>query len=90
MDSSTVETWSDAGVDRKALRQTVERFRRVNDARLERYRGSRNERQRQLLDLLPLLFHLDHPLLPAPAAGQPRSVWPAISRGARCCMPRSS
>lgn len=69
MDSSTVETWSDAGIDRKALRQTVERFRRINDARLERYRESRNERQRQLLDLLPLLFHLDHPLLPGAGSG---------------------
>ena len=67
--SNTVETWSDLGVDRKALRQTVERFRRVNDARLARYRESRNERQRQLLDLLPLLFHLDHPLLPGAGSG---------------------
>ncbi len=48
-------------IDFKAV---LARFRSVNDARLERIRSSLRERQRDFLDLLPLLFHINHPMLP--------------------------
>ncbi len=48
-------------IDFKAV---LSRFRGVNDARLERIRASLRERQRDFLDLLPLLFHINHPMLP--------------------------
>lgn len=52
------------GVDRKALRQLTERFRRINTARLARAASALAQRQQIVLDLLPLVFHLNHPALP--------------------------
>ena len=52
------------GLDRKALKDIVARFQRVNDGRLERTREALTSPQRFFLDLLPLLFHVNHPLLP--------------------------
>lgn len=48
-------------IDFKAVRQ---RFLRLNQLRFERAREALRERQRDMLDLLPLLFHLNHPMLP--------------------------
>jgi adenylate cyclase class 1 len=53
-----------AGLDRKALKDIVARFQQVNDGRLERTREALTSSQRFFLDLLPLLFHVNHPLLP--------------------------
>lgn len=53
-----------AGLDRKALKNVVARFKHVNDGRLERAREALTSPQRFFLDLLPLLFHVNHPLLP--------------------------
>ncbi|HKJ75896.1 MAG TPA: class I adenylate cyclase, partial [Gammaproteobacteria bacterium] len=45
--------------------QAVEgRFIALNEARLQRTREALQPRQRDFLDLLPLLFHLNHALLP--------------------------
>ncbi len=41
-----------------------ERFVALNEARLERAKSMLRPRQRDVLELLPLLFHLDHPGLP--------------------------
>ncbi|NQD36116.1 class I adenylate cyclase [Permianibacter sp. IMCC34836] len=54
----------DAGLDRKQLLQTRKRFLQLNRERLERLRLSARERERELIDLLPLLFHVNHALLP--------------------------
>lgn len=54
----------DDGVDRKALRQIKQRFLQVNDARLTRTKSALDTRQQIFLELLPLLFHVNHPMLP--------------------------
>ena len=57
-----------------AVREALERFRRLNDERLRRTRERLSEEGRRFLDLIPLLFHLNDPKLPgffselAPAA----------------------
>ncbi|MEO4048683.1 class I adenylate cyclase [Pseudomonas sp. CAU 1711] len=52
------------GIDRKVLAQLRARFLKVNAGRLERARQGLSSRQQLVLKLLPLLFHVNHPLLP--------------------------
>lgn len=54
----------DEGIDRKTLRQLRERFCDVNQVRRERARSALTYRQQSVLDVLPLMFHLNHPALP--------------------------
>jgi len=54
----------DEGIDRKALKLIKQRFLQVNGARLARTRSALDPRQQVFLDLLPLLFHTNHPMLP--------------------------
>lgn len=51
-------------IDRRQLRRVQERFRAVGTARLERLRDMLEPRARDVVDLLPLLLHLNHPALP--------------------------
>lgn len=64
----------DDGIDRKVLGQLRQRFLAVNAGRLQRARQALSSRQERVLRLLPLLFHINHPLLPgylsAKRAGQ--------------------
>ncbi|MBL4585196.1 MAG: class I adenylate cyclase [Pseudomonadales bacterium] len=62
--SGTIKADIHAGLDRKALKHVVARFMQVNDGRIERIREALTAQQRFFLDLLPLLFHVNHPLLP--------------------------
>ncbi len=41
-----------------------DRFLALNEARLERVRGDLRSRHREFLELLPLIYHLNHPSLP--------------------------
>lgn len=52
------------GIDRKTLALLRARFLTVNAARLERTRLLMSARQQAVLRLLPLLFHVNHPILP--------------------------
>ncbi|MBC9252790.1 adenylate cyclase [Pseudomonas alcaligenes] len=52
------------GIDRKVLAQLRARFLKVNDGRLQRAMQALSSRQQLVLKLLPLLFHVNHPLLP--------------------------
>lgn len=52
------------GIDRKVLATLRARFLAVNAARLERALQAMSTRQQQVLKLLPLLFHVNHPILP--------------------------
>ncbi|MDG5499869.1 class I adenylate cyclase [Marinobacter sp. BGYM27] len=52
------------GIDRKTLKRLCDRFLKVNQARCDRARMALATRQQVVLDLLPLLFHLNHPALP--------------------------
>ncbi len=59
----------DDGIDRKVLAQLRARFLKVNDGRLDRAMQALSTRQQQVLKLLPLLFHVNHPLLPGYVSG---------------------
>ena len=52
------------GVDRKVLKRMTDRFCALNQLRLDRARSALTWRQQIVLDLLPLVFHLNHPALP--------------------------
>ncbi len=52
------------GVDRKTLTVLRERFLKISHGRLQRTRDALGARQQVVLDLLPLLFHVNHPLFP--------------------------
>lgn len=52
------------GVDRKQLNLLKQRFLAINQIRFERSCQSLTDRQKDFLQLLPLLFHVNHPLLP--------------------------
>ncbi|KPQ28687.1 MAG: adenylate cyclase, class 1 [Marinobacter excellens HL-55] len=52
------------GIDRKTLRRLRDRFLLVNQQRWQRARSALTYRQQMVLDLLPLVFHRNHPALP--------------------------
>ncbi|GAB1619669.1 class I adenylate cyclase [Pseudomonas sp. NGC7] len=54
----------DEGIDRKVLATLRARFLTLNQGRLQRAMEGLSTRQQQVLTLLPLLFHVNHPLLP--------------------------
>ncbi|MGM0767848.1 MAG: class I adenylate cyclase [Pseudomonadota bacterium] len=54
----------DEGIDRKTLRRLRDRFLGVNEQRWRRAHSALTYRQQAVLDVLPLVFHLNHPSLP--------------------------
>lgn len=52
------------GVDRKQLNLVRQRFLDLNQQRYQRTSAALSDRQQQFLTLLPLLFHVNHPMLP--------------------------
>ncbi len=52
------------GIGRRDLTQVRRRFMELNRARLDRLVGELRPRQQDYLRLLPLLFHINHPMLP--------------------------
>ena len=54
----------DEGVDRINLKQISSRFQQVNQTRQQRLHSALSTQQQVFLDLLPLLFHVNHPVLP--------------------------
>ena len=54
----------DEGIDRKVLGQLRARFLKLNEGRLARAQEGLPPRQQVVLKLLPLFFHVNHPLLP--------------------------
>lgn len=59
----------DEGIDRKVLTQLRARFLHLNQSRLARAMQALSTRQQMVLTLLPLLFHVNHPLLPGYVSG---------------------
>lgn len=51
-------------IDALVLRSIKRRFMALNQDRLSRVQGALERRQRIFIDLLPLLFHINHPMLP--------------------------
>jgi adenylate cyclase, class 1 len=62
--AETVHSSIDQGVDRKTLKTIKMRFLQVNNARLARTKSALTPRQQIFLELLPMLFHVNHPILP--------------------------
>ncbi len=58
------------GLDRKQLMFLKQRFLHINQTRFERSCQVLTERQQHFLTLLPLLFHVNHPLLPGYISNQ--------------------
>ncbi|RBW51293.1 class I adenylate cyclase [Marinobacter sp. F3R11] len=54
----------DEGIDRKTLRRLRDRFLLVNRERWQRAHSSLTHRQQVVLEVLPLVFHANHPALP--------------------------
>jgi adenylate cyclase class 1 len=52
------------GIDRKQLSKIKQHFTQLNQARYQRTLAALSDRQQQFLVLLPLLFHVNHPMLP--------------------------
>jgi len=56
------------GLDRKMLNLLKQRFEQLNQQRFERTLSALADRHRNALELLPLLFHTNHPMLPGYAS----------------------
>ena len=54
----------DEGISRKDLNTIRQRFQRLHRERLRRIREELRPSQQEFIDLLPLLFHINHPMLP--------------------------
>jgi adenylate cyclase class 1 len=54
----------DEGISRKDLNTIRQRFQRLHRERLRRIREELRPSQQEFLDLLPLLLHINHPMLP--------------------------
>ena len=54
----------DEGISRKDLNTIRLRFLRLHRERLRRIRAEIRPSQQEFIDLLPLLFHINHPMLP--------------------------
>ena len=59
----------DEGIDRKILSQLRARFLKLNEGRMARAMEGLSTRQQGVLTLLPLFFHVNHPLLPGYVSG---------------------
>jgi adenylate cyclase class 1 len=59
----------DEGIDRKVLTQLRARFLTLNSGRFSRAMQGLSTRQQSVLTLLPLFFHVNHPLLPGYVSG---------------------
>nr|WP_180202183.1 class I adenylate cyclase [Pseudomonas sp. SbOxS1]NYU01534.1 class I adenylate cyclase [Pseudomonas sp. SbOxS1] len=59
----------DEGIDRKVLSQLRARFLKLNEGRMARAMDGLSTRQQGVLNLLPLFFHVNHPLLPGYVSG---------------------
>lgn len=58
------------GIDRKTLKTLRQRFMQINEGRLERAKERLSERHRAFLNALPLMLHVNHPLLPGYVSGK--------------------
>ncbi|MDF1692652.1 MAG: class I adenylate cyclase [Zhongshania sp.] len=63
-ENSTNHPLFDRGISHAGLKQVRDRFHNLNRERLMRTRTALLPRQQIFLDLLPLLIHINHPILP--------------------------
>lgn len=67
--SSEIRPDLDEGIDRKVLAQLRSRFLALSQGRLLRANEGLSTRQQSVLALLPLFFHVNHPLFPGYVSG---------------------
>lgn len=58
------------GIDRKTLKTLKKRFLEVNEGRLDRTLNALSDRHRVFLQALPILIHVNHPILPGYISGK--------------------
>lgn len=64
MNPSLLDNAIEDGFDRQNIAVIQKRFLSVNEDRLERMRGAISDRAQLFMDVLPLLFHTNHPMMP--------------------------
>ncbi len=64
MNASLTDNTVEDGFDRQNIAVIKQRFLAVNEDRLERMRGALTDRAQLFMDILPLLFHTNHPMMP--------------------------
>ena len=85
---SEAATDDSTGPGRKALNRIVGRFLALCDERLLRIRATLTHEQRSLFDLLPLLWHVNHPMLPGFVSSDTPAGMASTDRDATsCCWP---
>ena len=60
----TAEALDEIEVGRKYAARTLSRFLALRDIRFSRLKATLSQRQQEFVELLPLLFHSNHPGLP--------------------------
>ena len=76
------------GLGRKQLNRIVDRFMALGDERLTRIRVTLTHEQRSFFDLMPLLWHVNNPMLPGfvstdtPARTVNNCCWQGAMHGA--------
>jgi adenylate cyclase class 1 len=73
-------------IDKKELVAVIRRFQNLHALQLQRIQDSLSPRQRDFLELLPLLFHLNHPLLPGFVSLETPAGIPDYQPGRRTLM----
>ncbi len=73
-------------IDRKSLAAIVRRFQNLHRFQLQRIQAYQTPRQRNFLDLLPLLFHCNYPLLPGYVSSETPAGIPDYSPGRRTLL----
>lgn len=73
-------------IDRKSLAAIVRRFQNLHRFQLQRIQEYQTPRQRNFLDLLPLLFHCNYPLLPGYVSSETPAGIPDYSPGRRTLL----
>ncbi|WP_026609455.1 class I adenylate cyclase [Methylocaldum szegediense] len=73
-------------IDRKSLAAIVRRFQNLHRFQLQRIQAHQTPRQRSFLDLLPLLFHCNYPLLPGYVSSETPAGIPDYSPGRRALL----
>ena len=64
MRGAAIDNDQATGLGRKDINRIVGRFKALSNQRLKRIRTTLTHEQRNFLDLLPLLWHVNHPTLP--------------------------
>ncbi|WP_144392615.1 class I adenylate cyclase [Pleionea sediminis] len=68
--NSSSDSMANLEIDKKRLKQLQHRFLELNDQRKSLLEQNLNERESNFLELIPFLFHINHPTLPGYVGSQ--------------------